>query len=97
MIVQGAGNGLLFDYCSFVRGREPPHSLQTMIAHHATADDFSRWESKARSMTDAELLYSARDCRQAEVAMRGWNPVAEGRYSDEAHTYGDELRRRRAA
>ena len=47
-------------------------------------------------MTDAELLYSARDCRQAEAAMRGWNPVAEGRYSDEAHTYGDELRRRRA-
>ena len=66
-----------------------------MIAHYATAEDFSHWEAKARAMTDAELIYSARDCRQAEAAMRGWNPVAEGRYSDEAHTYGDELRRRR--
>ena len=61
----------------------------------ATAADFSRWEAKARSMTTAELLYSARDARQAEAAMRGWNPIAEGRYSDEASTYGDELRRRR--
>ena len=61
----------------------------------ATASDFLRWEEKARSMTVAELLWSARDCRQAEAAMRGWNPIAEGRYSDEACTYGDELRRRR--
>ena len=61
----------------------------------ATAADFTRWEAKARSMTTAELLYSARDARQAEAAMRGWNPIAEGRYSDEASTYGDELRRRR--
>ena len=61
----------------------------------ATVADFTRWEAKARSMTTAELLYSARDARQAEAAMRGWNPIAEGRYSDEASTYGDELRRRR--
>jgi len=48
-------------------------------------------------MTDAELIWSAQDARQAEAAMRGWNPIAEGRYSDEASTYGDELRRRRAS
>jgi hypothetical protein len=47
-------------------------------------------------MTDAELLYAARDCRQAEAAMRGWNAIAEGRYIDDSFTYGDELRRRRA-
>jgi len=64
-------------------------------AHHATAADFTRWEEKARSMTDYELWWSARDARQAAECMRGWNPVAEGRYEDEAHTYGDELRRRR--
>jgi hypothetical protein len=62
----------------------------------ATADDFQRWEAKARTMTVAELFYSARDCRKAEAAMRGWNPIREGYYSDEACTYGDELRRRRA-
>jgi hypothetical protein len=64
---------------------------------HATAADFSRWEAKAATMTDAELIWSAQDARQAEAAMRGWNPIAEGRYSDEASTYGDELRRRRAS
>jgi hypothetical protein len=64
---------------------------------HATAADFTRWEAKAATMTDAELLWSAQDARQAEAAMRGWNPIAEGRYSDEACTYGDELRRRRAS
>jgi hypothetical protein len=68
----------------------------TMIATYATAEDFTRWEAKAASMTDAELIYSARDARQAEEAMRGWNPIAEGRYSDEACTYGMELARRRA-
>jgi hypothetical protein len=62
----------------------------------ATAADFARWEAKAKTMTDAELLYSARDARAAAEAMRGWNPVAEGRYDDEAFTYGDEIRRRRA-
>jgi hypothetical protein len=63
---------------------------------HATAEDFARWENKARTMTDAELVYAARDAREAEARMRGWNPVKEGYYSDEASTYGDELRRRRA-
>jgi hypothetical protein len=63
---------------------------------HATATDFANWEAKAKAMTDACLIWSIKDARQAEQAMRGWNPIAEGRYSDEACTYGDELRRRRA-
>lgn len=67
-----------------------------MIATYATAADFTRWEARAKSMSDAELLYSAQDARRAAEAMRGWNPIAEGRYDDEAHTYGDEIRRRRA-
>lgn len=67
------------------------------MTRHATAADFARWEAKAASMTDVELLWSAQDARKAEAAMRGWNPIAEGRYSDEASTYGDELRRRRAS
>jgi len=66
----------------------------TMLANHATAEDFARWEEDAKEMTDAALLWSARDARRAAEAMRGWNPIAEGRYDDEAHTYGDEIRRR---
>ena len=65
------------------------------MMNHATVEDFIKWETKAKSMSIAELFYSARDCRQAVAAMRGWNPIAEGRYSDEAYTYGDEIRRRR--
>jgi hypothetical protein len=68
-----------------------------MIATYATAADFANWEAKAKDMTTACLLWSARDARAAAHAMRGWNPIAEGRYDDEAFTYGDELRRRRAA
>ena len=63
---------------------------------YATAADFAAWEARAKAMTMAELIYSARDARRAAEAMRGWNPIAEGRYDDEAHTYGDEIRRRRA-
>ena len=65
-----------------------------MIANYATAEDFARWEERAKGMTDAELIGSARDARAAAKAMRGWNPIAEGRYDDEAFTYGDEIRRR---
>jgi len=65
------------------------------MTNHATAADFAKWEARAKSMTDAELLWSACDARAAAEAMRGWNPIAEGRYDDEAFTYGDEIRRRR--
>lgn len=67
-----------------------------MISNHATAADFAAWEARAATMSDADLRWSAQDARRAAEAMRGWNPIAEGRYDDEAHTYGDELRRRRA-
>ena len=66
-----------------------------MIQDYATPEDFAKWEAQAKAMTDAELLYAARDCRQAEAAMRGWNPIKEGYYSDQACTYGMELNRRR--
>ena len=68
-----------------------------MITLHATPADFQAWETKARTMTTAELLHAARDCREAEEAMRGWNPAREGYYSDQASTFGMELNRRRAA
>ncbi len=66
-----------------------------MRPEYATAQDFSNWEARAKFMTAAELLYTVKDCQEAEAAMRGHNPVKEGFYSDQASTYGMELTRRR--
>ncbi len=68
-----------------------------MRPEFATAADFTAWETKAKTMSVAELLYTVRDCQAAEAAMRGWNPVKEGFYSDQACTYGMELTRRQRA
>jgi hypothetical protein len=64
---------------------------------HATTEDFTNWQAKAKTMTISELLYAAKDCREAEAAMRGWNPIREGYYSDQASTYGMELHNRKVA
>ena len=68
-----------------------------MIRRNATAEDFQNWEAYARTLTDAELIYAARDCRKVEAIWRGHDPVVEGFYSDQASTYGMELSRRRKA
>ena len=65
-----------------------------MLNEYATAEDFAKWRAQAERMTNACLRYTVADCRQAEAAMRGWNPIKEGYYSDQACTFGDELRRR---
>lgn len=66
-----------------------------MIRRHATAADFTRWETAAASMSDAELRYAAADCRKVEALWRGMDGMVEGFYSDQAATYGTELHRRR--
>lgn len=68
-----------------------------MTAEYATPANFATWAARAKTMTVAELLFTVKDCQQAEAAMRGWNPVKEGFYSDQACTYGMELTHRRAA
>ena len=65
-----------------------------MTKEFATPEDFAKWRAQAEAMTTACLIYTAKDCRKAEAAMRGWNPIKEGYYSDQACTFGDELRRR---
>lgn len=65
------------------------------MERHATANDFSNWTAQAQCMTDAELIYTVKDCQRAESAMRGWNPIKEGFYSDQKATYGMELTKRR--
>ena len=63
----------------------------------ATPDHFALWERQARAMEERTLLWTIADCRQAEAAMRGWNPGREGFYADQACTFGMELTRRRRA
>ena len=67
------------------------------MSEYATAEDFAKWEAQAKTMTTACLLYTVKDCQKAEAAMRGWNPIKEGFYSDQASTFGMELTRRRRA
>ena len=67
------------------------------LRRHATVQDFQNWESKAKTMTDAELLYVASECRQIASLWRDEDPVVEGFYDDQASTYGTALRRRQLA
>ena len=41
------------------------------LRRHATAEDFQQWESKAASMSVAELMYVAKECRQVAALWRG--------------------------
>lgn len=61
----------------------------------ATPADFARWEEKAQGMSLAALEYSIRDCSEAAKAMRDHDPIAEGVYLDEMHTYIAERNRRK--
>ena len=63
----------------------------------ATAADFARWTERATAMTIAELLWSARDAREAAAAVDAHDEVAAGRYRDEALTYEQEIAARRRA
>jgi hypothetical protein len=67
------------------------------LRRHATADDFRNWESKAKTMTIAELMYVAKECREVAALWRGEDAVVEGFYDDQASTYGTVLRRRQLA
>lgn len=60
----------------------------------ATAADFADWRKRAKGLTESELRWVIQDCREAAEAMKGWNPVKEGFYEDQAFTYADELRAR---
>ena len=65
------------------------------MTKHATAADFANWEFKAKSMTIKELLWSIRDASECARNFDSFDPVAAGRYADEASTYEQELNRRR--
>lgn len=57
--------------------------------------DYKRWESVATRMTISELLYAAKDAREAQDAMRRWLPDREGYYVSKAACFDNEVKRRR--
>lgn len=67
-----------------------------MNSRPATVEDFRAWEKAAKSCSDEQLRHIIKQCRDAARAMRDWNPVKEGFYEDQAWTYADELRSRKA-
>ena len=56
--------------------------------------DFTAGTKRARAMSDDQLAFAVKDCIEARDAMKGWNPVQEGYYQDEASTYAQEIYRR---
>ena len=65
-----------------------------MTTTAATAEQFATWRKLAKGLTEDQLRWIIQDCREAAEAMKGWNPVKEGFYEDQAFTYADELRAR---
>ena len=65
-----------------------------MIANPATAQDFAKWERKAKGLSSDSLRFVIADCQSAARAMKGWNLDREGYYIDQAHTYQHELTKR---
>ena len=60
----------------------------------ATAEQFTEWKARAKTLSVGALRYVVQDCRQAMWAMHGHNAERECFYADQAMTFGDELRRR---
>lgn len=58
--------------------------------------DFAAGAERAKAMSDESLAFAIKDCIQARNAMKGWNPVMEGYYQDEASTYAQEEINRRS-
>lgn len=68
-----------------------------MAKDYANQHDFARWQERAASMTDAELIFAIKDASHASRKADHFDPVTAGYYADEASTYSMELNRRRAA
>lgn len=56
--------------------------------------DFVAYAEKMKGMTNEQIIFSIKDAKEAEQAMRGTNPKAELWYRDEWLTLADELRKR---
>jgi hypothetical protein len=63
--------------------------------------NFEATTKKAKTMTDAALAYTVKDCREAALAeeelLRAGYAANPGKYWDEFYTYGREQARRELA
>ena len=66
-----------------------------MIADFATPEDFTKWENHSKTLDLYSLKFIIDDCISAAENMKGWNPIREGFYLDQAATYGMEYSKRR--
>jgi hypothetical protein len=66
-----------------------------MIMSGATAKQFQEWEQHSKKCSIEKLEFICKDCGEAELAMRGWNPEKENYYADQRMTYSAELMRRK--
>ena len=71
-----------------------PTILTMSFSKFATVEDFQRWEDHAKVLDCYTLKHIIKDCQSAEKNMRGFDPIREGYYIDQACTYGMELTRR---
>lgn len=62
-----------------------------MLEEFTTAEDFARWDSCAKSMSNSELWYAIRDCVKAAESVTS----REGYHHDQASCYRRELTARR--
>ncbi len=63
----------------------------SMMNRPATAEDFTRWNERALTMTTDALRWSITDALAASQAVDGHDPIRAGYYRDEALTYQSEL------
>jgi hypothetical protein len=63
------------------------------MSRYATAEDFTRWEELAATMTVAQLHYASVDCFSTAANWRGVDPILEGFYLDQGCTFADAMRR----
>jgi len=93
-----AGDGNTFPNLSYTRGTNHPPILHTFhrnskMSRYATAEDFTRWEESAATMTVSQLHYASVDCFATASNWRGVDPILEGFYLDQGCTYAGAMRR----
>ena len=63
------------------------------MSRYATAEDFTRWEELAATMTVAQLHFVSRDCFATAKIWRNVDGILEGFYMDQGNTYAGAMRR----
>jgi hypothetical protein len=78
----------------FYKGQRTTPKPMLCTQEFATPEHFARWEAHAKTCDIYTLKYIIKDCYSAAENMKGFNPIREGFYLDQAATYGMEITRR---